>query len=349
MPEEKVQTQAQSTTGFWIVLVILILLMGIALFWWFGKNSASTLTPKGESGQEKDLSASAGSIASKSPAKKQPSDSQRPEEKPAALKTNGISSGNTDATQKQPTSDGEDPSAGSSGMPPTKPSKGVIEFQPPGKKETADSSGKEAAASLMDKRKVRFGVEEKMDLIARSDETVQIGEFTVPMEKIREQIKKESASAPKKPESEAQKTKDETLRMERGLTPFPPEPEDGKDKVSLYGIYVVKPGDNIWNIHFNLLKHFFEKKRIRLPPMADEPQPDGCSTGVGRVLKFSEKMVHIYNLLDGRLEDNLDVIRPLTKIVVYNMEHLFELFDKVEPDVLNRVEYDGQTLWLPKG
>ena len=43
-----------------------------------------------------------------------------------------------------------------------------------------------------------------------------------------------------------------------------------------YGIYVVKPNDNIWNIHFQFLKEYFTHKGIMLSPVADEPAGGGC-------------------------------------------------------------------------
>ena len=367
MPEDK-QIQAtalsQSNKGFWIVLVILILLIGFALFWWFGKNNASMYSAKALTDGDTRAASNANQGLSDTPAAANTRTGTDPGAGADRTNTAGTAPGEPKGeqvatlSQKIETTSGEKDkkTAGKAAvdakkeqtgafaqLPATRPSETVLDVK------SVEKDKK--AAALMEKRKVKFGVEEKMDLIARSDETVRIGEFTVPLDKIRQQIQAEEKGArtivagdgvvsPSQNKAEAQKA---------GMVPFPPLKDENDKEISLFGIYIVKPGDNVWNIHFGLLQHFFDKKGVRLPPFSDEPLDDGNSSGVGRVLKFSEKMVHIYNLLEGRLDDNLDMIRPLTKIVVYNMEHLFELFDKVNPDILDRVQYDGQTLWLPKG
>ncbi len=71
-------------------------------------------------------------------------------------------------------------------------------------------------------------------------------------------------------------------------------------RLTTYGVYVVQPGDNIWNIHFRMLKEYYARKGIRLGHNADEPESSGLSSGVGKILKFSEAMVIIYNLKEKR-------------------------------------------------
>ncbi|AOY59115.1 MULTISPECIES: hypothetical protein [Desulfococcus] len=118
-------------------------------------------------------------------------------------------------------------------------------------------------------------------------------------------------------------------------------------KTEVYGIYIVRPGDNIWNIHFQFLKENFASRGILLSPVADEPNERGVSSGVGKILKFAEGMVYIYNLRERRLSDNVNIIQPMTKIIVFNMAKAIDLIKKIERDDIKRIQFDGETLWLP--
>jgi len=114
-----------------------------------------------------------------------------------------------------------------------------------------------------------------------------------------------------------------------------------------YGIYVVKPKDNIWNIHFQFLQDYFTHKDVILSPIADEPTPEGESSGVGRLLKFSETMVHIYNIREKMLDTDLNLIHPLSKIVVFNLARVFAMLESIDYSEVGRIRFDGETLWLP--
>ncbi|MCD4675300.1 MAG: hypothetical protein K8S18_04800 [Desulfobacula sp.] len=118
-------------------------------------------------------------------------------------------------------------------------------------------------------------------------------------------------------------------------------------KTKEYGIYVVQPGDNIWNIHFNILKEFYEYQGINVSPQADEPYGQGMSSGVGKILKFSETMVIIYNLIEKKVDSNIDLLEPLSKIVVYNMDEVFSLLQEFNYDNIDRLQFDGKTIWIP--
>lgn len=117
--------------------------------------------------------------------------------------------------------------------------------------------------------------------------------------------------------------------------------------LNAYGIHVVKPGDNIWNIHFQFLKDYFLHKGVTLSPGADEAGVKGQSSGVGRLLKFSESMVHIYNLREKRIDPDLNLIHPLSKIVVFNLAKVFELLESINFNEVDRIRFDGEMLWLP--
>lgn len=116
--------------------------------------------------------------------------------------------------------------------------------------------------------------------------------------------------------------------------------------IEVYGIYAVQPNDNIWNIHFNFLKDYFNNRGIRLSPRADKPIGKK-SSGVGKILKFAENMVYIYNLREERVEMNLHQIHPLSKIVVFNLGQVFSVLSQIDYRNINQIEYDGETLWIP--
>ncbi len=114
----------------------------------------------------------------------------------------------------------------------------------------------------------------------------------------------------------------------------------------IYGIHVVRSGDNIWDIHFNFLREYFDYREIHLSPAADEPVR-GRSTGVGKILKFSENMVFIYNVREERLVTDLNLIHPHSKIVVFNMGEALSLLSQIDYENIDRIYFDGETLWIP--
>ena len=181
--------------------------------------------------------------------------------------------------------------------------------------------------SLMTQRKEDYDVGEGIDIIARSDETVQIGGTTVSMKELQKAIQLKLGEIA-----------EETLGPD-GLPIIQP--------AESYGIYIVQPGDNIWNIHFRFLKDYFARRDITLSAVADEPVKQGYSSGVGKLLKFSENMVYIYNIKDKQFSENLNLIEPQSKIVIYKMDRVFAFLEQVDYTNINRIQFDGDTLWVP--
>jgi hypothetical protein len=176
-------------------------------------------------------------------------------------------------------------------------------------------------------RKARYGVDKGVDLIVRPNEAVKIGDTTVSMQEILDRIHLQEGDI-----------------VEKNLEGTAP-PSGGIDQV--YGIYVVQPGDNIWNVHFQFLRDYFKKRGITLSLVSDEPNRLGFSSGVGKILKFSEGMVHIYNLKEKHLDTDLNLIHPLSKIVVFDMKQVFSLLDQIDAEHVNHIQFDGETLWIP--
>jgi len=135
--------------------------------------------------------------------------------------------------------------------------------------------------------------------------------------------------------------------LETQLDIYPPRSPKPYETSTYLGIRVVQPGTNIWEIHFSLLKEYFHHKGVTLSPHADEPRNNGESSGIGKILKFSEQLVNIYNLQTQTFEHNLNVIQPLSVIVIYNMSEIFGILDDIDYSVIDRIEFDGESLWIP--
>ena len=181
--------------------------------------------------------------------------------------------------------------------------------------------------AITKKRKAKYGLTKGVDIIVRSDESFKIGESTVSMQEIRDKIRLKSGDI-----------------IEKDIQPGTIIPEYAIEE---FGIYVVHPGDNLWDIHFKFLKDYFDHKDITISPVADEPNRFGYSSGVGKLLKFSEKTVCIYNLKEQKLDADINLIFPLSKIVVYNMNRIFALLDHIASQHVNEIQYDGETIWIP--
>ena len=181
---------------------------------------------------------------------------------------------------------------------------------------------------LLDSRKDSLGIKKSLKMmIVHSDESMKIGDTKVSMRDILEKaFVKEGAVFEEK--------------IDASGAVIPPQ-------IKAYGIYVVQPGDNIWNIHFNILKDYYEARGITVSPKADEPMDQGQSSGVGKILKFSETMVIIYNLLEKKVDVDINLLKPLSKIIVYNMDEVFSLLHDINFDTIDRIQFDGKTIWVP--
>ncbi len=228
----------------------------------------------------------------------------------------------------------------------------------------------------MEQRKEQYGIDKGLDMVVKPDESLKIADSAVPMQEIIDKIQAKegqvtekdlvkkpdaasSAEAPAPAGSVAEKSAAETaqnkpLKKKIFRMSIPPQgvsvssraSADTEDTDQVYGIYVVRHGDNVWNIHFNFLKEYFKNKGVSLTSFADEPRA-GRSSGVGKILKFSEDMVYIYNLREHKLDVDLNIIHPLSKIVVFDLKRAFSMLNQLDCKTVSRVRFDGKTVWIP--
>ncbi len=174
----------------------------------------------------------------------------------------------------------------------------------------------EDQAALMEKRKAEYGLDKSVDIIAKSDETVKIGEDTVSMREISKEI---------------------SLREGEVI-----------EKDEYFGIHVVQEGANIWDIHFGVLKEYLQNKGAEISSLSDEPDEEGFSSGIGKILKFSEQAVHSYNMKTKKLDEDLNTIQPGSEVAIFNMERLTALIDKIDYSSIQKIKFDGEKVWLPE-
>jgi hypothetical protein len=176
----------------------------------------------------------------------------------------------------------------------------------------------------MEERKKKYDIKNSLDMIVASNETFKIKKYEISMAEILKQA-----------------------ALKRGDVVEENIGSDKKDvNIKQYGIYVVRSGDNIWNIHFNILKEYYSLKNISVGTRVDEPDKKGFSSGVGKILKFSETQVIIYNLEKGIIDSDINIIEPLTKIIIYNMDETFSLLDEINFENVDRLQFDGKTIWI---
>lgn len=173
-------------------------------------------------------------------------------------------------------------------------------------------------------RKKSLGVHKSLDAVVRSDEAVKLGRHSVSIKDLQRKLMVQGRGK----------------MMETVL---------GKEgDVSVWGVHVVRPGENLWDIHFRLLKEYMARRGVELKPHADRPTAKGYSSGVGKVLKFAEHMVGVYNTETGMMSSNLNQLEPGRKVVVYNLTEIFRELDKIDPKRLSSVMYDGRVLYFPE-
>lgn len=181
----------------------------------------------------------------------------------------------------------------------------------------------QADAREQDERKASFGLNQSLDVVVRSDESIVLNDNVVSMAELARELDRYRGQV-----------SDQSL--------------EGRDQLSAWGVYRVRPGDNLWNIHLALLTEYLAGHGVKLAPGADQPKPTGYSSGVGRILKFAEHMVGVYNVKTRRMSHNINLLEPGEKIVVFNLSEIFGQLKGINPQDLDGVMFDGRVLIFNK-
>jgi hypothetical protein len=235
----------------------------------------------------------------------------------------------------------------------------VIDYEKIKKK--PDKSLKE----LVQKRKKEFGVKKSVDMVVKPGEHIRVGKEIIPLDLILAQIKTQkndqqtSLGTPSQPEEPSPERvahdspgAERPIQKESRLNPAPVASQDPhkplrprplERPVSYYGIYVVRSGDNLWDIHFAFLREYFGARGIRISSNADQPR-GSASSGVGRILKYAETMVYIFNLKTKTLSTDLNSLKPKEKVVIFNLSALDEALAPLTYRQVNRIRFDGRDL-----
>lgn len=115
-----------------------------------------------------------------------------------------------------------------------------------------------------------------------------------------------------------------------------------------YGVRVVRPSENIWTIHYGIFREYMKRRGIEIAPAADRPLADGRSSGVGRLLKFMEHIVLVYNTETNRMVQDLHMIHPSIVIIFFNISDLFAAFDQLNSNTLLSLRYVESGLVIDK-
>ena len=232
-------------------------------------------------------------------------------------------------------------------------SSGVIDYS-----KIKDNSD-ENLDEVIKERKGDFGLDKSVDMVVGSGESIRVGNETVPISEILAQIHAANGGDPAvnlpvlDPKSAAQPAVTNLVEEKLGeqstvpAQPSMPPPATKISKsINYYGVYVVRKGDNLWDIHFAFLREYLKHRGIEVSENADEG-PEGQSTGVSRILKWAESMVHIFNMKTRSLDTNLDLLEPEQKVVVFNLTQLHRILGAIKPNDLDQVRFDGTNLFLP--
>lgn len=125
-----------------------------------------------------------------------------------------------------------------------------------------------------------------------------------------------------------------------------PKPQAVPD--AYYGVRAVRRGENLWKIHYRIIREYMARRQILLPVRSDEPYPDGRSSGVGRLLKFIEGVVFVYNLDQDQLETDLNRIQPDSVLVFFKISDLFSVLDQLRAEDLQWVRYVNSRLRIER-
>jgi len=199
---------------------------------------------------------------------------------------------------------------------------------------------KVSAESTQSQRKEAFGLKNSVDFIVRRDEPFEVSGKKRTIEQIQQQMH---------PEDKKEEVLHPIQEVEIGPSIRKPIVEEQGTKLPVfYAVRMVLPGENLWNIHFAVIQEYLARRQIFLGSTSDEPSPDGASSGIGRLLKFIEGVVFVYNLDQDRIEEDPNLIHPHAIVVFFKISDLFAALDQLQPEDLQRLRYVSNYLALER-
>jgi len=189
-----------------------------------------------------------------------------------------------------------------------------------------------ALEANQEERRAAFQLKESVDHIVLKNEPFEVGGKMRTIEEIEKRLRGERELKQLIPFIQERDVEGSLA----SASSFPSQVAEGS---TFYGVRVVRPMENIWDIHYRIIREYLLRRGITLAADADEPYPDGRSSGIGRLLKFMEGVVFVYNLDANRLEGNLNLISPDTVLVFFKISSLFSALDQLQADDLPRLRY----------
>jgi len=186
------------------------------------------------------------------------------------------------------------------------------------------------------------GFKDSVDYIVRADEPFEVGGKTWTIDQIRNRLLPEEGKEPLLPQITEADVGPSIRKPIVAPAPQRPKPAD------YYAVRIVQPGDNLWNIHYQIIRDYLARRHIILAADADKPHPDGRSSGIGRLLKFIESVVVVYDFDKNRAEKDLNLIHPYHIVVFFKISDLLSALDQLQPDDLNRIRYVNNFLKIDR-
>lgn len=236
----------------------------------------------------------------------------------------------------------------------------------------------------MEERKKEHGLTKSVDAVVREEESVKVGDTTVQMKQIVSQIEAKKKGQPLDatavleesigpaqegvveaeilPElklgGQAQTTAGSAgaggvKAAKTGMAKAAGQTKTGGSaqggtiarETPRYGLHLVRSRENLWKVHLAFLREYFARHGINIPPGADRPKAGGKSSGIARILKFAEREVFVYNVRTKKLDDDLDMIRPNEKIVIFNITKLDEILRDLDEGKIEKLRLEGGKLY----
>lgn len=199
-----------------------------------------------------------------------------------------------------------------------------------------------SAESTQLERKEAFGLKNSVDFIVRKDEPFEASGKKWTIEEIQQQLH---------PEDKQEEVLHPIQEVNVGPSirkPIAAVQPSGAQSPGYYAVRVVIPGENLWNIHFAIIQEYLARRQVFLAARSDEPSSDGTSSGIGRLLKFIEGVVFVYNLQQNRNEKDPNLIHPHEIVVFFKISDLFAALDQLQPEDLQRLRYVSNYLKLER-